>query len=350
MTDTIAADRAERMRLRAALIERIGGYMTAHAMGVAAELGLADHIGDGARTSAELATATGTHEPSLRRLLRMLAAVGLMTEPEPGLFALSDVGAQLRSDSPDSLHAFTRMFCHPLLVSSWQGLMHSVRTGEHAFELVHGKEFYAYLAEHEDVSALFNVAMSEESRLAAAQVAAGYDFSAARKVADLGGGDGTLMAAILNDHPGLTGIVFDSPSGVAEAPRVLAAAGVAGRCEVRAGDFRAEVPGDADLYVIKSVFQDWNDDDSRSILRTCRAHMPASATLLIIGSVLPETASPEVPIMFFTDVNMLVNSGGRERTESEFRAMLAATGFTVRSVRHGAAGPLSVIEAVPARA
>ncbi|MGN9809485.1 methyltransferase [Micromonospora sp. BQ11] len=349
MTDLVTTDPAEKMRLRAALIERIGGYMTAHAMGVAAELGIADLIKDGTRTSAELAAATDTHEPSLRRLLRMLAAVGLLDEPTPGRFALTDVGAQLRSDSPDSLHAFTRMFCHPLLIGSWQGLMYSTRTGKHAFDHVHGRDFYAYLAEHQDVSALFNVAMSEESRIAAAQVAAGYDFSAVRTVVDVGGGDGTLLAAILTRHPHLRGTVFDSASGVAGAPDVLRAAGLAERGEVRAGDFFAEIPGDADLYIVKSVFQDWNDDDSRTILRTCRAHMPPTATLLIIGSVLPETASTEVPIMFFTDVNMLVNSGGRERTESEFRALLTETGFTVRSVADGAAGPLSIIEASPAR-
>ncbi|MET0234719.1 MAG: methyltransferase [Kibdelosporangium sp.] len=350
MTDTVTADAAEKMRLRAALIERIGGYMTAHAMGVAAELKIADLIKDGVRPSTELAAETGTHEPSLRRLLRMLTAVGLTVEPEPGQFALTEVGAQLRTDSPDSLHAFTRMFCHPLLISSWQGLMHSVRTGEHAFDQVHGQEFYEYLAGHKDVSALFNVAMSEESRISAAQVAAGHDFSGARTVVDLGGGDGTLLAAILTRHSHLRGIVVDSPSGVAEAPETLRSAGVAGRCDVRAGDFFEEIPAEADLYIIKSVFQDWNDEDSRAILRSCHKHMPRSATLLIIGSVVPETASTDVPIMFFTDVNMLVNSGGRERTESEFRAMLAETGFTVQSVAHGAAGPLAIIQAVPATA
>jgi O-methyltransferase domain len=348
MTDAVAVDPAEKMRLRAALIEQIGGYMTAHAMGVAAELKIADFIKDDVRSSADLAAETDTHEPSLRRLLRMLASVGFIVEPEPGRFALTDVGRQLRSDSPDSLHAFTLMFCHPLLISSWQGLMHSVRTGEHAFDHVHGREFYDYLAEHKDVSALFNVAMSEESRISAAQVAAGHDFADAKTVVDLGGGDGTLMAAILTAHPHLQGIVVDSPSGVAEAPGVLRAAGVADRCDVRPGDFFKEVPADADLYIVKSVFQDWNDEDSAAILRSCRAHMPDSATLLVIGSVLPETASTSVPIMFFTDLNMLVNSGGRERTESEFRTLLDETGFDVQSVAHGAAGPLSIIQAVPA--
>jgi hypothetical protein len=349
MTDTIADPATEKTALRAAFIQRIGGYMTAHAMGVAAELGLADLIKDGTRTSTDLAAETGTHEPSLRRLLRMLAAVGLVREAEPGRFALTDLGAQLRSDSPDSLRAFTRMFCHPLLVGSWQGLAYSLRTGEHAFDHVHGSEFYAYLAEHPDVSTLFNVAMGEESRISAEQTAAGYDFSKATTVVDLGGGAGILLTAILSRHPRLRGIVVDSPSGVAEAPDVLRAAGLTDRCEVRPGDFFTDVPRDADLYVLKSVLQDWADEDSRRILRSCRAHMPASATLLIIGSVLPEIAAPGAPIMFFTDVNMLVNSGGRERTERELRSLLEESGFAVKAVLPGAAGPLSIIEATPTR-
>ncbi|MEW2066810.1 methyltransferase [Streptomyces sp. NPDC007346] len=344
----VTNDPAQKMDLRAALIERIGGYMTAHSIGVAADLGIADLIKDEVRGSDELAAESGTHEPSLRRLLRTLAAVGLTTEPEPGRFALTDVGAQLRSDSPDSLRAFSRMFCHPILLRAWQGLGHSVTTGERAFDHVYGKDFYSYVADEGEANRLFNEAMSEESRIAAGQLAAGYDFSQVKKVIDLGGGDGTLLAAILSTQPHLRGIVFDSASGVAEAPEALSRAGVADRGEVQAGDFFQDIPTDGDLYIIKSVFQDWSDEDSRALLRSCRSQMPDSATLLIVGSVLPETASTDQPIMFFTDLNMLVNTGGRERTESEFRAMLQETGFTVRSVRLGAAGPLSLIEAAPA--
>ncbi|MER6769629.1 methyltransferase [Streptomyces bacillaris] len=346
----VVNDATEKMDLRAELIVRIGGYMTAHSIGVAAELGIADLIKDGVRGSDELAAESGTHEPSLRRLLRTLTAVGLTTEPEPGRFALTDVGAQLRSDSPDSLRAFSRMFCHPILLRAWQGLGHSVTTGERAFDHVYGTDFYSYVAEQGDANRLFNEAMSEESRIAAGQLAAGHDFSEAKKVIDLGGGDGTLLAAILSGQPQLRGVVFDSASGVAEAPATLEKAGVADRCEVRAGDFFQDIPMDGDLYIIKSVFQDWSDEDSLALLRSCRSQMPDSATLLIVGSVLPETASTDQPIMFFTDLNMLVNTGGRERTEAEFRAMLEETGFTVRSVRLGAAGPLSIIEAAPAAA
>ncbi|ROP37268.1 methyltransferase [Saccharothrix texasensis] len=353
MTSTAPASTDKKAGDRAALIELIGGYMTAHALGLAAELKLADHIGDSTRTSTELAEATGTHEPSLHRLLRTLAAVGVTTEPEPGRFSLTEVGAQLRTDSPDSLHAFTRMFCDPTLFTAWQELGRVVRTGEPSFAHVHGKDIYGYLADHPELSALFNEAMGQESRISADRIAAAHDFSGVEHVVDLGGGDGTLLAAILGANPHLRGTVVDSPSGVAQAAEVLGAAGVADRCEVVAGDFFQSVPADGDLYIIKSVFQDWDDEPARAILRTCRAHMPDTATLLIIGSVLPETASAETVsaetrIMFYTDVNMMVTSGGRERTESDFRTMLADTGFTVESVAHAAAGPLSIIRATPA--
>ncbi|MET8977500.1 methyltransferase [Streptomyces sp. NPDC004539] len=350
MSSTVSPDVsvAERMRTRAALIERIGGYMTAHAIGVAAELGLADLIGSGARPVEELAERAEVHEPSLRRLLRTLVAVGVATEPEPGRFALTDVGALLRSDSPDSLRKFARMFCHPIFFTSWQSLQHTVTTGERAFDHTYGTGVYDWLGRNDETSALFNEAMSEESTIAAGYLAEVHPFPETGTVVDLGGGDGTLLTAVLNARPGLRGIVFDSPSGVAQAPAALAKAGLTDRCAVEAGDFFAAVPGGGDLYVVKSVFQDWGDDEARAILRTCRAHMPESATLLIVGTVLPERADTSAPVAFFTDLNMMVVAGGRERTESEFRALLAETGFRVRSVGIGQAGPLSVIEAVPA--
>ncbi|MFF2412023.1 methyltransferase [Streptomyces sp. NPDC058092] len=340
----------DKLDLRAALIERIGGYMTAHSIGVAAELGLADLIGTGTRTSGELAEETQTHEPSLRRLLRLLVAGGITTESRPGHFALTEIGSQLRADSPGSLKNFARMFSDPLFLTSWQGLRHTLSSGERAFDHAYGVGVYDHLAQHPETSALFNEAMSEESRYSAGQLASGYDFPATGTLVDLGGGDGTLLTAILRSRPGLRGIVFDSASGVAEAPATLSKAGLADRCEVQAGDFFRSVPGDGDIYIIKSVFQDWGDEESRAILRTCRAHMPASATLLIVGTVLPETADTSAPVMFLTDANMMVTTGGCERTESEFRALLEETGFTVEAVGDRDAGPLSVIQAVPASA
>lgn len=346
MTSTVP-NQADKIRNRAALIEIIGGYMAAQAVSLAAELKIADLIHDGVDTSAALAEATGSHEPSLHRILRMLAAVGITTEPSPGQFGLTEVGEQLRSDSPDSLWAFTRFFTDEALFTSWQSVGHTVKTGECAFDHVYGKNAYEYLAGKPELSALFNVAMGQESRIAAGLVAAGYDYSGVSKIVDVGGGDGTLLAAILAQHPSLTGVCFDSPSGVAEAPALLEKAGLSDRVEVVAGDFFKAVPQGGDLYIIKSVFQDWDNEPAAALLRTVRANMPADAKLLIVGSVLTDTAGTEKPVMFLTDANMLVTAGGRERTESEFRTLLADTGFEVERVARDAAGPLSIIEAKP---
>ncbi len=348
MTSTVP-NPAEKIRNRAALIEVIGGYMASQALALAAELKIADHIHNGVNTSAALAEATGSHEPSLHRLLRMLAAVGITTEPSPGVFGLSAVGDQLRSDSPDSLWAFTRFFTDQSLFTSWQNVGHTIRTGECAFDHVYGKNAYVYLSEQPELSQLFNYAMSQESRIAAGQVAAGIDFTDVKRVIDIGGGDGTLVVAILNAHAHLNAVVFDSPSGVAEAPGVIENAGLADRAEVVAGDFFESVPNDGDLYIIKSVFQDWDNEPAAAILRTVRANMPADATLLIVGSVLTDTATTDQPVMFYTDANMLVTAGGRERTESEFRTLLADTGFDNVEVARDAAGPLSIIKAKPAQ-
>ncbi|XVV05157.1 methyltransferase [Actinosynnema sp. CA-248983] len=349
MTSTLPA-RIDQGRIanRAALIEIIGGYMASQALALAAELKIADHVHAGVTASADLASATDTHAPSLYRLLRTLVAIGLLAEPEPDRFALTEVGEQLRTDSPNSLWAFTRFFTNPTLFSSWQQVGHTIKTGECAFDHVHGKNIYVHLAENPELSALFNVAMGQESRVSAGLVAEGYDYTDVRRVVDVGGGDGTLLAAILGAHPHLSGVCFDSAAGVAEAAGVLAAAGVSSRCEVVAGDFFSSVPGGGDLYIIKSVFQDWDDENARRLLSTVRASMPADATLLIVGSVLPDTADTENPVMFYTDINMLVTAGGRERTESQFRGLLADTGFVVESVGRGAAGPLSLITARPA--
>lgn len=347
MTSTLP-NPAEKIRTRAALIEIIGGYMASQALRLAAELKIADHIHAGTDTSATLAEATGSHEPSLHRLLRMLAAVGITTEPEPGRFGLTAVGEQLRSDSPDSLWAFTRFFTDQSLFTSWQSVGHTIKTGECAFDHVYGKNAYIYLSEQPELSQLFNYAMSQESRIAAGQVAAGINFTNVKTVVDIGGGDGTLLKAILTTHPHLNGICFDSPSGVAEAPGVLEEAGLSHRCEVVAGDFFESVPEGGDLYIIKSVFQDWDNEPAANLLRTVRANMPENATLLIVGSVLTDTATTTEPVMFLTDANMLVTAGGRERTESEFRTLLEETGFDVDVVARNAAGPLSIIRAVPA--
>lgn len=335
---------------QAALLQMSFGYMTSQVIGVAARLGIADVLRDGAKTSEELATATGAHAPSLLRLLRALACLGVLVEVEPGRFELTSLGAPLRRDAPNSVRALTMLFCDEAVWTAWGNLLHSVRTGENAFEQAFGIGAFEYFARNPVLSAIFNEAMAEHTRTVAPCVVAGYDFSRFRTIVDVGGGNGTLIAAILEATPGLRGILFDTPAGVEAAGATLEAAGVADRCRIVEGDFFESVPDGGDACVLKSVIHDWDDDRSITILDNCRRAMPADGTLLLVEPVLPpRVESAAITGMVMSDLNMLVVASGRERTETEFQALFTSAGFELTAVTPTLAPTdYSVIEGVPA--
>ncbi|MBG0832784.1 VOC family protein [Planomonospora sp. ID67723] len=306
--------------------ELISSYMPAQILYVAAELDLAAHLAGGERETAELAAATGTHAPSLRRLLRALACLGLVTETVPGRFTLTEAGDLLKDGSPGSFRAMARLICGPDLWASWGLLIDSVRTGEPTWERVTGFPAFEWTARDPEGSAIFNRAMSENTRRVAPGIIAGFDFARFGTLVDVGGGDGTLLSAILRAVPDLRGVLFDLPSGLAEAERNLA--GLRDRCETVSGDFFEAVPQGADAYLLKSVIHDWDDERATAILRACHAAMGPQATLLVLEPVLPERIdSPAATGIVMSDINMLVATGGRERTEAEFRALLTGAGF-----------------------
>jgi len=301
------------------------GYQVTQAIHVAAKLGLADLLADDPRTSDALAAATGTHPDALYRLLRALAGVGVFREEEGRRFALTDLGACLRSEASDSLAGWAAYVSEPYHWQAWGALEHSVRTGENAFRHVHGTDSWTFLARHPELSAGFDRAMTALSRQVAAAVLAAYDFGRFGTVVDVGGGNGALLAAILAGHPATRGMLFDQPHVVAGAPPVLAAAGVADRCEVVGGSFFEAVPAGGDAYVLKSILHDWEDEDCVRILRVCRRAMADGVALLAVERELgPPNASPDGK---FSDLNMLVGPGGRERTPEEYAALFAAAGF-----------------------
>ena len=335
------------------LMPLITGFMPARVIYVAAHLGIADLLADGPKTSENLARETRSHAPSLYRLLRALASLGLLDEIEPGRFALTVGSAYLRTGVPGSLRNLALMFGGEQSWRSWGDLLHSVRTGEFAAQHIYGLGSFEYLAAHPKEALIFNEAMAEITRQVARAVAAAYDFSRFRSIVDVGGGNGTLIAAILTGAPVLRGIVFDLASGNAEAPQQLAAAGVAERCEVVVGDFFRSVPNGADAYILKSVIHDWDDDRSVLILKNCRRVMSASGKLLLVERVMPVRmeASPSHQRMAMIDMNMLAVPGGRERTEAEYRALFAAAGFTLAQILPLSAPSdrldVSLIKAVP---
>ena len=311
------------------------GCMQAQVVYTAAELGVADHLAAGPRTSEELARATGTHEPSLRRLLRALAGLGLLTQCEPDRpdrYALSALGRQLCGDAPDSAREMVRLLAGPESWRAWGDLIGSVRTGEPSWDRVTGMSFFEFLDRHADKATTFNAGMAAYTRSAAPGLVAAHDFARFDTVVDIGGGNGTLLAEVLRAEPHVTGVVFDTATALAEAPRVLAEAGVADRCQTVAGDFFAAVPEGGDAYVLKSVLHDWDDERALAILANCRAAMGPDARLLVIERLLPDLVTPDVLAWLLGDVEMMILPGGIERTESDYRDLLAAAGFAVVDV------------------
>ena len=309
------------------VMEIIFGYGASQAVNVTARLRLADHLADGVKTPADLAAATGSDELSIRRLLRALVCLGIVTQSAPDEFALSPGGDPLRGDVPYSLREMAMLVCGEQTWRSWGELEYSVRTGLPAWDQVTGLSSFEYMAKHPEHAAVFNQAMAGYARAAAPAIIANGDFGRFATVVDVGGGDGSLLGAILTAHPGLRGVLYDLPAGVESADRTLAAAGVADRCEVMGGDFFVSVPDGADAYLLKSVLHDWNDDRAAEVLRNCRRAMPATGRILVVEPVLPAVVTPAVAGIVLSDLNMLVNTGGRERTEDEFRALFAAAGF-----------------------
>jgi O-methyltransferase/methyltransferase family protein len=345
------AERAD-PKLRGFLLQLVFGYMASQVVHVAVRLGVADLLGEGPKTSDALAEETGTDTSSLHRLLRGLACVGVVEEIEPGRFALTDFGGLLRADHPDSVRNLTLLFCGEGVWENWGHLLDSVKTGRPVFELLDRPQPFEVMGDDPEFSAVFNEAMSEGTRQAAPAVVGAYDFSRFKTIADVGGGDGTLLGAILAATPGLQGILFDLATGSRHAPERLAAAGLADRCAIVEGDFFESVPEGADAYIMKSVIHDWDDERCVTILKSCRRAMAAEGTLLVLEPVLPPKVdgSPEtLGAVLVGDLNMLVSTGGRERTEAQFASLFEAAGFRLNTVIPvGAPAYLSVIEGVPA--
>jgi hypothetical protein len=309
----------------ATLLRLVNGYYVSQAIHVAASLGIADLLADGTRTSDDLAHEADADPETLYRLLRALASVGVLHEGDGRLFSLTPVGELLRSDVPGSLHGWAAYAGRPYFWAAWAELLHSVRTGENAFQHVHGQDIWSYRADRPDESALFDAAMKALTGASNAALIDAFDFSRFGTLVDVGGGNGALLASVLASNPALQGVLFDQAHVVAGADQVLEAAGVADRCRIESGSFFESVPEGGDAYLLKSIVHDWEDEESSAILRVVRAAMPEGATLLVVERDLgaPNEDAPTK----FSDLNMLVGPGGRERTQDEYASLFESTGF-----------------------
>jgi SAM-dependent methyltransferase len=327
-----------------ALMNLVRAGRVSQAINVAATLGVADELAAGPRHADDLARAVGAHPAALHRLLRLLADFGVFAHRADGRFALTSLGELLRSDEHTSLRGMVMFLESPFLRSAWTNLLESVRTGDAAFDGVHGTNLFGYLRNHPDDAVVFDQGMSGVSRLLTAAILDVYDFSRFGSVVDVGGGDGALLATILARHPAVRGVLVELPEVASRAAEALAASGVADRCEVVVGDMFVSVPEGGDAYLFARVVHDWDDAAARRILATCRAAMPHGGRVLLAEAVLPEGNEPSAARL--VDLEMLV-IGGRERTEPEYRQLLADAGLELTRVVPSA-GPYSLVEAVAA--
>ncbi|MGH3867587.1 MAG: methyltransferase [Pseudonocardiaceae bacterium] len=307
----------------------MGGFVS-QAISVFARLGVADALAAGPRDAEEIAELVGAHGPTLYRLLRALGDVGVVTELENRRFVLTPLGEVLRSDVPGSFRAWGAWIEIPFSRDAWTGLYETIRTGETAFDRVHGVKFFDYLAEHPEDAAVFDAAMTSVSTSETVAIAHTYDFTRFGTIVDVGGGRGGLLTAILAANPHLQGMLFDVPAVAAGASEEISGTEVADRCKVVSGDFFDSVPEGADAYLLSNVIHDWDDDHAARILSTCRTAMAETACVLVVDLVLPEDGQPSAGKL--EDLGMLVLTGGRERTEAEYRALFGRAGFRLTRI------------------
>jgi O-methyltransferase len=311
---------------------------------IAAKLGLPDLVQPGPKTAEELAESTGTHAPSLYRVLRALASAGVFKKESDGRFGLTPLSETFATNTPGTMRWFLISELGQEHYPAWGNVMHSVKTGEVAFDNQFGADVWQYLAQHPEDAALFNDSMSASTAAANEAILAAYDFSPFATIVDIGGGHGGLITSILKQNPQTKGVLFDAPPVIEGARAKLTAAGVADRCQAIAGDFFKEVPAGGDAYIMKWIIHDWENQKAITILKNCRKHMQPNNRLLIVDCVVPDNDAPDFSKTF--DLNMMVMTGGKERTGAEFAELLQASGFKLlRAIPTDF--PTSIVEAEP---
>jgi hypothetical protein len=325
----------------ATLLQMLFGAQMQRSVCLAARLGIPDLLAGGAQTAEELAGKTGTHAPSLYRLLRTLASIGVFSEEGRG-FGLTPISALLRSDAPNSARDFAVMMGEDWIWQAWGELPYSVRTGAVAHEKVQGMGSFEFFQQSEGAGKVFNAAMTNFTRAVIPAVNEAYDFSGVSKLVDVAGGHGLLLAGILKANPHLRGVLFDLPFVIEGAGPLLEAEGVGDRVELVEGSFFESVPEGADAYMMKHIIHDWDDGSSVRILRNIRGAMNEGGKVLIIEMVVPEGGGPHPSKAL--DILMLVMEGGKERTPAEYGALLGEAGLRMTRIIP-TKSPYSIVEA-----
>lgn len=335
------------------LVQHIVGGWRCQAIHAAVQLGVPEALAPGARTADELAGTLGCDPDALARLLRALCTLGLTSSPSPGRFALTRMGRLLCAEQADGgpgLRALALWWGGPLW-SLWSELAYSVRTGRSARQKQTGEAGYGYLEQDSALPAAFHDAQHAMTALVLDDLAQWPGWRGARALVDVGGGHGQLALGLLKAHPGLQGVVLDQAHAGPGARQAIDAAQLAARCRFEAGNFLTFIPSGADVYMLKSILHNWTDAACAQILQRCAEAVPAHGKLLLIERVRAERlrASARDQAVTRTDLNMLAGLGGRERTEQQYAALLAAAGFTIRHTQ-ALSFEFSLIEARPVAA
>ncbi len=320
------------------------GYWVSQLIFVAARLGIADALGRGAMAPAAIAKKVGAHPPYVRRLLRALASVDIFAETPDGKFRMTPLAETLKRNEPGSLRPFALMVVDNYNWAAWGALEHGIRTGELPFDHVHKMPAFAYLQQHPEKEREFSASMASISGPENAAVAQAYPFSKFSTMVDVGGAHGHLVSEILTQHRNLRGVLYDQPAVVSAATHsgFITNPVIRGRCATVGGDFFREVPAGADLYVLKYIIHDWDDEKAIRILRNCREGMKRDGRVLVVEHVIPPGNGADWGKLL--DINMMVVPGGQERTKLEFQKVMAKAGLTLKRVLP-TTSPLSIVEA-----
>lgn len=311
------------------LAHLMAGYWYTQAIYVAAKLKLADLLSDGPTSADQLAQATQTNARSLYRLLRALASVGIFAEDDQHNFSLTPMAECLRSDVLGSQWSMA-ILRGGLQYEAWGQLLHSVQNGQSAFEKLHGMPVFDYFAQHPEAGKLFDAAMTGVHGRETQAMLDAYDFSGISTLADIGGGNSSVLVAVLAKYPQMQGILFDRPGVVDRARANIEQAGMVDRCRVVPGDFFESIPTGADAYLMRHIIHDWNDEKSITILRNCQRAMGNAGKLLVVEGIVPPGNEPSISKFF--DLAMMVLPGGVERTEEEYRRLYAMAGFRLSGI------------------
>ncbi len=328
-----------------ALTQIMFGALATQALYVPAKLGIADLLADGPKSIEELATATDTHAPSLYRIMRAVASVGVFTEQDDRKFALNPIAETLLSNTPNSLRDLTIFMGEDWHWEVWGKTLFSVRTGKSVWAEKHGADVFGYFQTNPEAAGIFDRAMNSLTTLSIKPVTEGYDFSGIKTLVDIAGGHGRLLTAILEANPAVHGVLFDLPHVIEGARANVVTTDAAERIEFATGDFFVSVPAGGDAYMMKHIIHDWDDERALTILRNIKQAMNPGGRVLLVESVVPDGNTPDLSKLM--DIEMLVSPGGKERTAKEYEDLFAQAGLRLTRILPTKSA-YSIIEAVSA--